>query len=49
VKPYSLDESWDVLSAEYHAAGRPVPWLDLFLYRLGLAWLRWRLRMATCR
>ena len=46
MKPYSLDEHWEVLTAEYHAAGRRVPWLDRLWYRAALAWLRWRRRRA---
>jgi hypothetical protein len=47
VKPYSLDEHWEMLLSEYNARGRPVPRVDLAFYRLALRWLRARLRRAT--
>jgi hypothetical protein len=47
VKPYSLDEHSEALTIEHHAAGRPVPWLDLAFHRAALVWLRWRRRRAT--
>jgi len=43
----SVDDWWEILAAEHRAQGHDVPKLDRFLYRLALAWLRWRLRRAT--
>jgi hypothetical protein len=42
VRPYSLDEHWELLVAEYEALGLPVPWIDTMWFRLQLKWLRWR-------
>jgi hypothetical protein len=46
LKPSYLDENWDVLTAEYHARGRRIPWLDLLLYRALRCWMQWRTKRA---
>lgn len=47
MKPYSLDDHWELLSVEYHATTRTMPLLDRLWYLAQLAWLRWRIKRAS--
>lgn len=45
MKPYSLDDHWNLLASEY-VTGQ-IPWVDRMFYRAAIVWLRWRLK--RCR
>jgi hypothetical protein len=46
MKPHSIDDFWELVKIEHHAADRAVPWLDRAWYRWALCW---RLRRASRR
>lgn len=45
MKPYSLDDYWNLLASEY--APGEMPWADRMFYKAAIAWLRWRIK--RCR
>ena len=47
MRPHTIDEHWDLLSAEYDAVGRPVPYIARVSYRWMRRWLRWLIVRAA--